>query len=241
MQNKKYTVRVELFGNGADKAMMEIPECATIKFAHKEVVRFQEVLLSLQQLGISKATLSEGFDDFEFCDENGEESFPMDDFDPAHITIYESGLIEITMLCLTKNGEITTDPTTHLQDAINFFGIKAALFEEKGGVDANQEMALQHEENGTDFILTGDNCYITVNNLTVYVKKDEEGVAVDVWPVHQEDGDPIASAWALYSEGEVDSDKDSEKAYCLSCKMDMHFDEVGNCKGCGNFIDGGAV
>lgn len=149
-----------------------------------------------------------------------------------------------------------------------------------------EEMALQHEENGTDFILTGDRCYIAVNNLTVYVKKDVEGVAVDVWPSHDEDGDPIASTWSLYSEGEEDenvlfakdqyedgvcpdcgasigatatkgdacdncghvfiwgdddSDSEQEKAYCFSCKMDMHYDEIGNCKGCGNFIDGGAV
>lgn len=104
-----------------------------------------------------------------------------------------------------------------------------------------EEMALQYEENGTDFILTGDRCYITVNNLTVLVSKGDESVTVDVFPMQQEDGDPVESIVFPYPEGEDDSDEDSEKAYCLSCKMDMHYDEIGNCKGCGNFIDGGAV
>lgn len=42
-------------------------------------------------------------------------------------------------------------------------------------------------------------------------------------------------------DGEDDTGSETEKAYCFSCKMDMHYDEIGNCKGCGNFIDGGAV
>lgn len=32
-----------------------------------------------------------------------------------------------------------------------------------------------------------------------------------------------------------------QNGLCPSCKMDMHYDEIGNCKGCGNFINGGAV
>lgn len=104
------------------------------------------------------------------------------------------------------------------------------------GESSEEEMVLKHEENGTDFILEGESCWITVNSLSVHIKKDEEGVAVDVFPLNGEMEDPIGSTWALYSEGEED-----EKAYCFSCKMDMHYDEIGNCKGCGNFIDGGAL
>lgn len=76
-----------------------------------------------------------------------------------------------------------------------------------------EEMALKHEENGTDFILTGERCYITVNNLTVHVKKDDEGVAIDVWPLHDENDESIASTWALYSEGEKCDDEDADKEY----------------------------
>ncbi|TDA63611.1 hypothetical protein E0765_07185 [Sulfuricurvum sp. IAE1] len=38
-----------------------------------------------------------------------------------------------------------------------------------------------------------------------------------------------------------EEEEEEEKSWCPSCKMDMHFDEIGNCKGCGNSIDGGAV
>ncbi len=80
-----------------------------------------------------------------------------------------------------------------------------------------EEMALAHEENGTDFILANERCYITVNGLTVHIKKDDEGVAVDIWPLHEEDGEPIASTWALYSEGKEGDEKKLEKFECMDC------------------------
>lgn len=73
--------------------------------------------------------------------------------------------------------------------------------------NTQKEMVLQHEENGTDFILTGERCYITVNNLCVYIKKDEEGVVVDVYPLKGELGEPIGSTWVTYAEGAEDDDE----------------------------------
>lgn len=111
------------------------------------------------------------------------------------------------------------------------------VLDESSAVD----MALQHEENGTDFVLTGESCWITVNNISVRLKKDEEGVEVEMFPLHHEIEEPLSSACVLFSEVMTDEVGEDGKSWCPSCKMDMHFDEIGNCKGCGNFIDGGAV
>lgn len=68
-----------------------------------------------------------------------------------------------------------------------------------GGANAScEEMALVHEENGTDFILVGERCYVTVNGLTVLVNKGDTAVTVDVYPINQEDGDPVESITFLY-------------------------------------------
>lgn len=65
-------------------------------------------------------------------------------------------------------------------------------------------LALKHKSEGTNFILTGESCWIKVDNLNVYIKKNDEGVSIDVFPMDNQD-EPIASTWALYSEAESDS------------------------------------
>ena len=80
-----------------------------------------------------------------------------------------------------------------------------------------QPLVLQHEENGTDFILTGGSCWITVNNLSVYVKKDEEGVVVDVYSKNHEMDSAIGSTWVSYAEGKEDDEKKLEKFECMDC------------------------
>jgi len=43
-------------------------------------------------------------------------------------------------------------------------------------------------------------CYVDITGIgTVVIKKDEEGIAVDIFPLHVVD-EPVASCWALYSE-----------------------------------------
>ena len=44
-------------------------------------------------------------------------------------------------------------------------------------------------------------CWITVDDLSVYVVRTDEGVVVDIFPRWEEAEDPIASTWALNDEG----------------------------------------
>lgn len=80
-----------------------------------------------------------------------------------------------------------------------------------GGTNAScEEMALVHEENGTDFILVGERCYVTVNGLTVLVNKGDDAVTVDVYPINQEDGDPVESITFLYPNAENDPESECQ-------------------------------
>ena len=62
--------------------------------------------------------------------------------------------------------------------------------------------ALVREEKETDYTLVGSSCWITVETLSVYIHKTDEGVVVDVYPKNEETEDPIGSTWVLFSEGE---------------------------------------
>jgi len=43
--------------------------------------------------------------------------------------------------------------------------------------------------------------WITVRNLSVYIRQADEGVSVDIYPLHREVEDSIAGTWALYTDG----------------------------------------
>jgi hypothetical protein len=60
----------------------------------------------------------------------------------------------------------------------------------------------------SDYILKKDYAWITVENLSVQIKKTDEGVVVDIWPLGEEMGDPIASTYAFFSEALDDEDND---------------------------------
>jgi hypothetical protein len=65
--------------------------------------------------------------------------------------------------------------------------------------DPEQKGALSMTEGG-DYLLEEGSCWITVGNLSVYVKKDDEGVSVDIYPLRDENSDLIAGTYALFSE-----------------------------------------
>lgn len=44
--------------------------------------------------------------------------------------------------------------------------------------------------------------WLTVNNISVRVCKTDEGVVCDMWPLNQEDGEPLATTYAFYADGE---------------------------------------
>lgn len=68
-----------------------------------------------------------------------------------------------------------------------------------GAVDAVQAGVLRMTAGG-DYILDEGSCWIMVGNLSVYVKKETEGVAVDIYPLNDENSDSLAATYALFSE-----------------------------------------
>lgn len=50
----------------------------------------------------------------------------------------------------------------------------------------------------------GRSVWIGVENLSVYIKRDDEGVAVDLYARGAEDRDSLAATYALYAEAEDD-------------------------------------
>jgi len=56
--------------------------------------------------------------------------------------------------------------------------------------------------------------WITIGNLSVYVMRTDEGVAVDLIPKGKEWCPAIASTWALDSEGIVEDDEEPAHPWC---------------------------
>jgi len=55
----------------------------------------------------------------------------------------------------------------------------------------------------TDYTLDPDatSCWVTVDNLSVYIIRTDEGVVVDIYPKGGEAGESIASTYAFNQEG----------------------------------------
>ena len=64
------------------------------------------------------------------------------------------------------------------------------------------QQALKQTEGDTDYELNEDfkSCWITVNNISVYIRKTVHGVAVELFPVLSEDKSPLAETYATFAE-----------------------------------------
>ena len=62
------------------------------------------------------------------------------------------------------------------------------------------------EENnisGKDVTLNkGESCWVTVGNISVYLRSGDDGVSVTLYPLGKEDEESIAETWATYGEAE---------------------------------------
>lgn len=56
----------------------------------------------------------------------------------------------------------------------------------------------------TEYILYGERCHITVNNIIVEIVKNDEGVSLYTHPLEGESTEPLTENWVLYSEAEED-------------------------------------
>lgn len=67
-------------------------------------------------------------------------------------------------------------------------------------------------EGSTDFKMVGprqSSVYITVENISVYVKRDDEGVSVDLFPLGREMEESLAGTWATYDEAKSEEGEDA--------------------------------
>ena len=68
--------------------------------------------------------------------------------------------------------------------------------------------------------------YVTVENISVYIKRDDEGVSVDLFPLNHEMDDSIGSTWATYDEARQACDKCGslldEEGYCTDETCPFH-------------------
>ena len=61
----------------------------------------------------------------------------------------------------------------------------------------------ENNVSGKDLVLNKlESCWVTVENLSVYISAGDEGVSVSLYPLGKEDEQSITETWALYNEGE---------------------------------------
>lgn len=67
----------------------------------------------------------------------------------------------------------------------------------------NERPPLQYRGDADYVLRKGhDVLWVTVDNLSVYLRRTDEGVAVDIYPLDGEMDDSLAGCWALFSENE---------------------------------------
>lgn len=62
------------------------------------------------------------------------------------------------------------------------------------------------ESEGSDYVLVGNSCWITVESISVYVRRTPDGVRVDLYPHFKEDDDHklLDTAFATFEAAEED-------------------------------------
>jgi len=66
----------------------------------------------------------------------------------------------------------------------------------------NNTLALRHTEGETDFELSENyqSCWITVNDVSVWVRRTEDGVEVQLFPYRLESHDPLDVAFVSHDD-----------------------------------------
>lgn len=88
--------------------------------------------------------------------------------------------------------------------------------------DKSDDSRLFHSESNldrcVDYVLNPEDafCWITVGNISVYLKRTDEGVVVDLYPKGDEFSEPLASTYAYFAEAEPELD--ANQFQCEMCK-----------------------
>lgn len=96
--------------------------------------------------------------------------------------------------------------------------------------DANfQDPLALVAEGSTDFKMVGpkqSSVYVTVENISVYIKRDDEGVSVDLFPLGREMEHSLAGTWATYDEARPACDRCSspldDEGFCKDATCPHH-------------------
>ena len=68
------------------------------------------------------------------------------------------------------------------------------------------------KKSDNEYELGESSCWITVNNISVYVQRTDEGVAVDLWPVGLEDRPlSVSGTWLTFVEAQEDINEDNAR------------------------------
>lgn len=63
-------------------------------------------------------------------------------------------------------------------------------------------------DGSVDYVMAVDaadqRLWIGVDNISVYIRRNDEGVSVDLYPMGAEDGESLAGTWALFQDAEAD-------------------------------------
>lgn len=73
-------------------------------------------------------------------------------------------------------------------------------------VDREKCGVLKLAEEG-QYVLKEESCWITVGNLSVYIKREKEGVRIDVYPLNDEMSKAIASSFAFFEDAETEEEE----------------------------------
>jgi len=63
------------------------------------------------------------------------------------------------------------------------------------------EIGALRKESNEDYVLVDESCWITVENLSVMLKKCDDGLSIYVYALDHEDEDCITETWVLWNEG----------------------------------------
>lgn len=81
-------------------------------------------------------------------------------------------------------------------------------------INTDEALRREGDSSETDYVLNDDysSCWVTVNNISVYIQKTDEGVAVDMWPKGLESADlSHVGTWMTFAEAQEDINEDTVK------------------------------
>ena len=65
------------------------------------------------------------------------------------------------------------------------------------------------KNSSTEYSLVEQSVWITVDNISVYVRRTDEGVVVDLYPLGEEATESLASCYAYFNEAQEEIDAQS--------------------------------